>query len=591
MTAFMSRRMTVGLLPLSDILGAEQVLLVPSFQRPYSWEEQVGQLLDDILSAMAEDVEWAGDEEGYFLGTMVLTLPDGEPAASDGGEPRRRSIVDGQQRLLTLTILIAVLRDLADDRDLAFAGELEPLLRAGFAADGRRRARLVLGGEDQAFLEEMVLAPGASVLMPEDDDLTDSQERILAAREYILAELHDKPDRELADLARYLASSCAAAVLGTRGLDRAFRYFEVLNNRGLPLESKDILKAQILGLVPAERRDVYADRWQAIESRLQDRLGELFSHIRTIEGRGRERIVEGVGDLVAQAGSAERFFDEWLEPYAGIMMAILEAEGPTPAASRTLGYLDWLGSADWMPPAMLYWHQVGGYPARIEAFLLRLDRLAYSLRLLGIGADKRKTRFRQVLAAVRQHRGDADDGPLELTREECRNINYNLKSLHSRSQLTCKLLLLRVNDEIAGAPQNLDPTRYTVEHVLPQRPGRGSRWRTWFASADERETATQSLGNLVLVTLGQNSKARNAELERKLAVYFDPDGGPVPHITADLKGIEAWTPADVAAREARILASVDRLWQLDTQRGDGLPGEAADRVQPRPRRKVRRFGG
>ena len=588
MTDAMPRRMTVGLLPLSDILGAEQVLLVPSFQRPYCWEEQVGQLLDDILSAMAEDVEWAGDEEGYFLGTMVLTLPDDEPAASGGDGPRHRSIVDGQQRLLTLTILIAVLRDLSDDRDLGFADELEPLLRAGFAADGRRRPRLVLGGDDQAFLEEMVLAPGASVLMPEDD-LTESQERILAAREHILAELHDKPDRELADLARYLVRSCAAAVLGTRGLDRAFRYFEVLNNRGLPLESKDILKAQILGLVPAERRDLYAGRWQVIESRLQDRLGELFSHLRSIEGRGRERIVEGVGDLVTEAGSGERFFEDHLEPYAGIMAAMLAAEGPTPVASRALGYLGWLGSTDWMPPAMLYWYQVGGDPSRIEAFLVRLDRLAYCLRLLGIGADKRKTRFRQVLAAVRQGRVDASDGPLELTREEGRNINYNLRSLHARSQLTCKLLLLRVNDEIAGGPQNLDPSRYTVEHVLPQRPARGSRWRTWFAAGEERETATQSLGNLVLVTLGQNSRARNGELDRKLAVYFTPDFGPVPHITADLRGIETWTPAVVATREARILAAIDRLWQLDTQRS-GAPADAAESPPPRPRRKVHRSG-
>ena len=142
------------------------------------------------------------------------------------------------------------------------------------------------------------------------------------------------------------------------------------------------------------------------------------------------------------------------------------------------------------------------------------------MRIVGLGAEKRQGRFNSLLNAIKTGAIDGPDSPLELSREENRSIAYNLRNLHSRSQLTCKLLLLRLNDEIAGKPQNLDPGDYTVEHVLPQRPGRNSQWRTWFPQPDERERSTHSLGNLVLVTREQNERARNADFARKLVAYF-----------------------------------------------------------------------
>ena len=65
----------------------------------------------------------------------------------------------------------------------------------------------------------------------------------------------------------------------------------------------------------------------------------------------------------------------------------------------------------------------------------------------------------------------------------------------------------------------LDPKDYSVEHVLPQRPGATSEWRRWFADAEEREICTESLGNLVAVTQKQNDRARNQEFSRKREIY------------------------------------------------------------------------
>ena len=68
--------------------------------------------------------------------------------------------------------------------------------------------------------------------------------------------------------------------------------------------------------------------------------------------------------------------------------------------------------------------------------------------------------------------------------------------MYRRDAQVCKQLLLRLNDELTRSTTLLDPKDYSVEHVLPQRPGATSEWRRWFADAEEREICTESLGNL-----------------------------------------------------------------------------------------------
>ena len=143
-----------------------------------------------------------------------------------------------------------------------------------------------------------------------------------------------------------------------------------------------------------------------------------------------------------------------------------------------------------------------------------------------------------------------------------RNIRYNLRDLHRRSQPTCKLILLRLDSELSGGAQRFADADLTVEHILPQNPARNSRWRDWFTDAEERRACTASLGNLVLVPRALNAAARNQDYDRKLAIFFGADGPPLPQLTEELRGLTAWTAPQIRAREERLLAIVDQMWQL-----------------------------
>ena len=116
-------------LALGHLLSDPFRFRIPSFQRPYSWTtKEAGQLLDDVTLALDEQAEESiGGECEYFLGAMLLnSAPPLAPPAIYGAVPAFvHDVVDGQQRLVTLTILLAVLRDLLAQTD----GELPSGLR------------------------------------------------------------------------------------------------------------------------------------------------------------------------------------------------------------------------------------------------------------------------------------------------------------------------------------------------------------------------------------------------------------------------------------------------------------------------------
>jgi uncharacterized protein with ParB-like and HNH nuclease domain len=90
--------------PILDIFCDKYLFRIPSYQRPYAWTtEQTSELLVDISTACGETGEVA-NASPYFLGSIVLIKDPQKPEAD---------VVDGQQRLTTLTILLSVLRDLS----------------------------------------------------------------------------------------------------------------------------------------------------------------------------------------------------------------------------------------------------------------------------------------------------------------------------------------------------------------------------------------------------------------------------------------------------------------------------------------------
>ena len=143
--------------PSRDLFSSPFHFSVPRYQRPYSWTTaEAGQLLDDVLAAAGIGGDPAAAEPDYFLGAILLLDGRGGdlPKARER-EPRMFEIVDGQQRLVTLAILAAVLRDLATERwRWGGRNRLDQLVAADTAATRLKgvRFRIELRAQRAGFL-------------------------------------------------------------------------------------------------------------------------------------------------------------------------------------------------------------------------------------------------------------------------------------------------------------------------------------------------------------------------------------------------------------------------------------------------------
>jgi len=234
---------------------------IPRFQRPYSWDPAN---LEDFWRDVFED-----NDAGYFIGPMVGWRKKDAPHAN---------VVDGQQRLTTITILLTVIRD-------AFAAFGEAKLADGVHGYIEREDRnndpyFVLQPEDKApYLNNGVLKhPRDGTAQPS----TYNERNLATARAWLAAKVQESLAPDGAPFAKPSAVKALQSLrdkcLGLFVIwiehtdeDDAYVLFETLNSRGKDLDVADLLKNLLLGKLKAKnaQADASRDKWDLMRSQLE----------------------------------------------------------------------------------------------------------------------------------------------------------------------------------------------------------------------------------------------------------------------------------------------------------------------------------
>ncbi|MCB1503433.1 MAG: DUF262 domain-containing protein [Hyphomicrobiaceae bacterium] len=573
----MFARLQVASVALGELFAHGSTFSIPSFQRPFDWgPEEALQLLDDVSRAAGIDAPDSAEPD-YFLGTLLLLAEEavelpGSAVIAERAEGVRHSyeVIDGQQRLTTLTMLFAILRDLGVGQAY---DALQTMVALG-AASGAEEAsastdfRLTLNGVDRALFRRHVQRVGANLQQPgnsEAEENGSSSSRILDARDALVASLSQLDAGQRKQLADFLLEKCHVVVTLSHDIDRAHRLFTVLNERGKPLRRNDIIKVEVLGGLSPFDADHARRRWEAAEAQLGGDFEAFFGHLKAVYGRRRATVVTGLRSLIAEAGGARAFIDKVLVPYIGVFVRIRSCQdAPSRSGdelSERLHYLNRLRGEEWLPAVMVALHKYGQEPDRALGLVRAIDRLAHLSRVQCQGGGRRTTRFNRVVQAIQN--GSAVDETaevFELNREELRNAKFNLRNLHRRNPPVCKLLLMRISDQIQGRLTPIDPATLSVEHVLPVRPSTTSAWRSLYPEPEVREAATQCLGNLTLLPERLNDKARNRSFEEKRVLMAEHyRNGPMMEIVHDVVTSSDWSLNVVAARERRFLNALSGI--------------------------------
>ncbi len=544
---------------LNDVFCDDYLFEIPVYQRPYSWEtEHVDNLLDDLLFAMRRD-----DDAPYFLGSVVLIK----------GDTAQSQVVDGQQRLTTLTILLCVLRELADG-DVKSDLDRYIRQRGSIIAGTEDVVRLNLRSLDRDFFYENVQSSGSisELLKNTPARETDSQQRIYENVQYLHAKLADLDDDERTKLAAFIIQHCYLVVVSTSDMTSAYRIFSVMNDRGLDLSPTDILKAEVIGeITDAEAQRIYADKWEDIEQELgRDLFAALFTIVRTIYAKAKQRrsLQEEFREHVLKQHTATDFVDRILDQYDDVFKSILDLPGGSVAttiqANTCLQHLRNLDNVDWMPPAMAFFHRNPHDRDGVQRFAKDLERLAYGLFILRSNINDRIGRYAAVLRDIEN--GDdvwQENGALQLRANEKVAIWNALNGPIYTLPRVPRPLLLRLDNLLADAGATYDHSIISVEHVLPQNPSESSQWLRWFPDDAVRSYWTHRLANLVLLSFRKNTRASNWEFERKKSEYFRR-GGTVPFaLTTQVVSETEWTPAVLERRQKALIEALKKEWRLD----------------------------
>ena len=535
---------------------------IPLYQRPYAWtEEQVDELLDDLTDAMTR-----GSDAPYFLGSVVLIKDDGQSVSQ---------VVDGQQRLTTLTMLLCVLRDITSDSKMA--DELDVFVREiGVKLKGTEdRFRLSLRQRDRDFFQQNVQERASleKFLQRDAVNFSDSQTQILKNIKHLNKELLKHDDEWRANLATYIVQHCFLVVVTASDGDSAYRIFSVMNDRGLDLSPTDILKADIIGKMPAHSQEEYTNQWENIEQELgRDDFRDLFAHIRMIDRKDklrgtlqREFQEHVLGDLNSE--KATKFIDEVLEPYAGVYQTIsrasYESTEDAEKVNAPLRHLRRINNFDWVPPAMVYFRGNEGRQDRLIKFTRDLERLAYGLFIMRANVNERINRYARVIRAIEQDDElFGENGPLQLSSDEKVDILKRLDGdIYNQPRIPMPLLL-RLDSLFAEVGASYQHAVISVEHVLPQSPVTGSQWMEWFQEDDERNQWTHRLANLVLLSRRKNTRASNYEFEKKKNEYFLHKGTTTFALTTQVVSESKWTPEVLKRRQCDLLDALKKEWRL-----------------------------
>jgi hypothetical protein len=558
-------------LSISELLSGPYLFNIPLFQRPYSWgREQAEQLLDDLMEAAGIGAEDEADP-AYFLGAVVLMDAPGAETArlSPKMTSREFGVIDGQQRLVTLMTLLAMLRDLESDPRKPVTKRVQGMLIAQLGTRFFRteRFRLHLSTRERVVFEDNILFPGSGVLPTDITAPSLPEATLIEVRDRYRSVLSDMTNSARRTLADFIADRCFVAVIVGNDIDRSHQMFVVLNERGRKLQRNDILKSDILARMSTGDARWAVAVWDEMSLALGEGFEPFFGHLRTIYGHGRLQIVSGVRQVIRDAGGSEAFFKEVFLPLAKSYALVRNGgDGVLPwEMQRTLAYLNRLPEADWAPAAILALKDWRHDPAGAAFLLGEIERLAMLTRLLCAGSGKRVRRFAELIKVIRSGEPiDKTHPVLQMTRDEVRGIAFHLKDFHKRNPKICKLLLLRLGDELAGTMDAVDPDLYTIEHVLPQRPAASSPWRQSFTSTEERTQLVDSLGNLVLITQQENDRARNASWEDKKEIYSKSSSrAPLLAITRDVIDEREWRRSQIEAREQRLVGLIDQIWRID----------------------------
>ncbi|MGX5212635.1 DUF262 domain-containing protein [Streptomyces violaceus] len=555
---------------IGSILSAPDALVVPRVQRPYSWEStETKELWDDLIEFHKRYPGNTIKSREYFMGAIV-----GQRKNDDDGS--FVEILDGQQRLATLTILLSVLRDQLHSENPSGAHKIQigSIEKLG-SLDGPAKYQLTLNKIDRAyFRQEIQEYPGGEV---KESNIA-SHILIKKAKDFFnrkFTEFASEEKCSTVDFAHRLygivTQNLRIVFIESDNWDDVSDIFERLNDRGKGLSTLNLLRNHVIAKSPVNQQDDIEYAWEQVYS-LSNSASKVDTFLRHvwITYRGdvkKQSLFKEIKAVMASPDAPERLRDPFKFSYnlasdAETYKRILASQHEDAGCARWLRAIQTLGATSLLPATLSAcddWLDV-----KSQDFLLRALVVTFVRHSIIAGGDS-STLETAVYKVARDIRHGCS---LEVALGTLRPL------LRSDKQIEADFSTLSVPNSKSGYQRHIleelenhmsaavkDPSSQPekgpsgssvlwIEHIYPQRPGK--KWERW----KEHEMLVNRIGNLTLVHNKLNASASNKPFDEKVDIYRESH----VQLNAGLATFRSWTPQSVQRRQVALAKMAPQVW-------------------------------
>jgi uncharacterized protein with ParB-like and HNH nuclease domain len=537
---------------LIDYFDGTKQSVIPLFQRRYSWtKKNWDRLWDDIVEMME-----SGPQHTHFMGAIVSVPTNTVPVGVN-----KSLVIDGQQRLTTVSILLCALKGFLDERGRA---RIEDFL-TNRHFEGPDHLKILPTQGDRAIFVKLVKGESVSA----------SDHLMAKAYRHFVKKLKDDEEGSPSpgDIMATLETKLRVVMINLDEQDDPYVIFESLNYLGEPLTHADLVRNFILMKFKntldsdSEQERVYREQWVPMEQRLGDKLTTFLMHYgrkdgtevrrNTIYSSFKERIekLHNTAELESEIKALNR--DS--EYYARFLTPEKEGSGALRSKLITLDALD--VSSCYPLLLKLYGAMDEGLATEddiakclnlMESYLVRrsvvglpnnaIDQLFVQAAGLLDVKDVVNSTNNRLSAATGRMRWPAD---AEFTQAVLTQQQYGKKST---PHVLRRLEEAQDHHEIAV----LDPLQ--IEHVMPQF--LSTEWKTALGpnAEDIRDRFLHTLGNLTLT--GYNPQLSNSSFPVKREIYRNS------HIELNcwIAAQEEWGEKQITERAGNLAQECLRIW-------------------------------
>ncbi|GAA7502553.1 DUF262 and DUF1524 domain-containing protein [Helicobacter pylori] len=298
-------------------------LVIPIYQRVYSWEkEQCKQLWDDIIKIGGND-----KMDGHFIGSILYVL-DRITHSNNA-----LLIIDGQQRLTTITLLLTALRDHWSDK----RKEIEDHYLINSNKDGDKKFRLILSESDKDTL---------LYLIDKDRRKPSEPSSKIVENFKLFEEWVSKNTNKLETIFRGLEKLMIVEIALEKGKDDPQLIFESMNSKGMELTQTDLIRNYIVMETEIEKQESFYNKyWRAMEEefkqnkKLFDRFVRHYLTIKTREIPNINKVYVALKDYRQKEGIGIEDLLKDLQKYCGYFCRIVFKKEADKDLNKALGFL------------------------------------------------------------------------------------------------------------------------------------------------------------------------------------------------------------------------------------------------------------